>query len=247
MSRETCNADYKVILYPDSMSIEIGNRLSHLLMLKNGGNQSELARYCGVTPQAVQQWMAGKTVPRAGKLKLAAEFLNSTPEEILFGVKASEMERAPPLLATSGGDPVLVPIMNAVAAMGAGEVLPEHDAVVGGLTLDKGWVRRNISVTSPSNLAVISGYGNSMEPTFKDGDLLLVDRGVTTVAVEGIYVFELGRSGERMGYIKTIQRRPGGVLRAISDNKTYDAWDIPQDAEFRVLGRVVWAWNGKKL
>jgi phage repressor protein C with HTH and peptisase S24 domain len=83
-----------------------------------------------------------------------------------------------------------------------------------------------------------------MEPTFYDGDLLLVDRGVSVVEIDGIYV--LSCNDEL--FIKTIQRRPGRQLRVISDNKTYDPWDInPEDQSCRILGKVVWAWNGKKL
>lgn len=33
--------------------------------VKKAGNQSKLARICGVTPQAVQQWVASDRVPAA--------------------------------------------------------------------------------------------------------------------------------------------------------------------------------------
>lgn len=231
------------------MNKEIGRRIAGLLDAKNEGNQSDLARYVGVSPQAVQQWIAGKTVPKGKNLDALARFFNVAPGFILFGIGTADSASVLRGATNNGtpGSPLVVPIMNAAASMGAGEMLPEHDAVVGGLTLDRSWVRRNLSISAPENLAVISGFGNSMEPTYKDGDLLLVDRGVTTVNIDGVYVFEQGQNGERVGYIKTLQRRPDGSLRAISDNKTYDAWDIPKNSEFRVLGRIVWAWNGKKL
>ena len=46
------------------MNRDMAKRISDLLQAKNGGNQSELARYVGVSPQAVQQWISGETSPR---------------------------------------------------------------------------------------------------------------------------------------------------------------------------------------
>ena len=49
-------------------------------------NQSELARYVKVTPQAVQQWVSGHTaLPKRGKLPLAAAFLHVRPDWLAFG------------------------------------------------------------------------------------------------------------------------------------------------------------------
>jgi len=66
----------------------MANRLRKLLQEKNGGNQSEMARYVGVSPQAVQKWMNGANEPRGKNLQLAAEFLGVTPEVLLFGAKS---------------------------------------------------------------------------------------------------------------------------------------------------------------
>lgn len=59
-------------------------------------NQSELARHLKVTPQAVQQWVSGRTLPRRDKLVLAADFLYVRFEWIAFGrgpMRASDLER----------------------------------------------------------------------------------------------------------------------------------------------------------
>lgn len=57
-------------------------RLEAALQAKNGGNQSELARFIGVSPQAVQKWISGISEPRGKNLQLAAEFLG-VPEQVL--------------------------------------------------------------------------------------------------------------------------------------------------------------------
>ena len=99
--------------------------------------------------------------------------------------------------------------------------------------------------SSLDNLALITGLGDSMEGTFSDGDVLLVDRGVTEVKLDAVYVLSLHDEL----YIKRLQRRPDGSLLMISDNDKYPPYVIEngdRDA-FKVEGRVLLAWNARKL
>ena len=48
-------------------------------------NQSELARYVGVSPQAVQQWVKGDTAPRGKNLQKVAEYFGVPQSYIQFG------------------------------------------------------------------------------------------------------------------------------------------------------------------
>lgn len=65
--------------------MNIGQRIEKLLQAKNGGNMSELARFCSVTPQAAQQWITGQTVPRGTRLKKIAEFLGVPESALVYG------------------------------------------------------------------------------------------------------------------------------------------------------------------
>lgn len=141
----------------------------------------------------------------------------------------------------------IVPVFEAVASMGLGKPQPDADTVVDNIRLTKTWVDSHLpSVSSPNNLAVLSAYGDSMAPTFTDGDLLLVDRGVDSIKIDAVYVLAL--NGEL--YVKRIQRRiTDGAFIIKSDNPLYDPVTV-QNGErdgLSVLGRVVWAWNGRKL
>jgi phage repressor protein C with HTH and peptisase S24 domain len=78
----------------------MATRLARLLQAKNGGNQSEMARYVGVTPQAVQKWMSGVTEPKGKNLQRAAEFLGVTPGVLLFGSESKAADNGPSLPAT---------------------------------------------------------------------------------------------------------------------------------------------------
>jgi phage repressor protein C with HTH and peptisase S24 domain len=132
------------------------------------------------------------------------------------------------------------------ASLGAGIERHETDMLVGHMTVNANWVRQNLpSITSPRNLEIMVGFGDSMAPTINDGDLVLVDRGIREVRIDAIYVFTLANEL----FIKTLQRIPGDGIRVISDNKKYDPYvlDSSSRKEMEILARVCWAWNGRKL
>lgn len=138
-----------------------------------------------------------------------------------------------------------IPLMNVDASMGAGLMLPEHDEVITRMEISQQWLRRHASFSAPENLALITGIGDSMQPTFSDGDVLMVDRGVTDIKVDAVYVLALRDEL----YIKRVQRRPDGSVLMLSDNRAYEPYMIANGDKdrFAVLGRVVMAWNAHRL
>lgn len=145
-----------------------------------------------------------------------------------------------------GGDVISVPRFDARGSMGDGFPLPEHDNVIEHIQVTASWVRETLpSITSPKNLALMPAFGDSMEGTFGDGDMLWVDRGVNEVKIDAVYVLALRDEL----YVKRLQRRPDGSVLMISDNKAYEPYLIEngEREKFQVLGRVVFAWRGKRL
>lgn len=144
------------------------------------------------------------------------------------------------------GSGLYVPLLSTVGSMGPGHDLHNEDMVVGRLTLSPSWVSRSLKPLSAlENLRFIHGYGDSMEPTFNDGDILLVDGGVQVVLVDGIYVLE---ANDRL-YIKRVRQRIDGNYEISSDNQSVKTVDVLTDgsAHVNVKGRVIWVWNGKKI
>lgn len=128
--------------------------------------------------------------------------------------------------------------------MGSGADRSGTDEVVSQMVVDEAWLRRNCTFTAPENLALITGAGDSMRPTFEDGDALLVDRGVREVKVDAVYCLALNDEL----YVKRLQRRPDGAVVMISDNRAYDSYQIqPRRDRLDVLGRVVMTWNARRL
>ena len=159
----------------------------------------------------------------------------------------SEIASTATPVAIAAQDYILIPMMDAAPKMGLGGVLPDYDMVIDGLRLSKDWVRQNLpTITSPKNLAVLSAFGDSMSPTLNDGDILLVDSGVHELKLDAVYVLALNDEL----YVKRVQRRiTDGAVTIKSDNVMYDPVTVTNHEKdaLRVLGRVVWAWNARKL
>ncbi len=142
---------------------------------------------------------------------------------------------------------VTIPHLDIAASMGPGKTPPEHCIeVIRNITVHLDWLRvQGLSYSKLENLAIIDGDGDSMEGTFRNGDSLLVDRGITEIRTDAIYVFTL--DGDL--FIKRLQRLTGGSLRMISDNPVYPPILIEGDmlTKVHIQARVLLAWNARKL
>jgi len=181
----------------------------------------------------------------ASELQKAAK-LSPTPSEA--SGNPYEVGEPQATYGTPAADDVSIPITNASASMGFGRLQADFDQVVDLMRVTRHWVHTRLpAITGIENLAILTAYGDSMEPTFADGDLMLVDRGVREIKLDAIYV--LARSDEL--FVKRVRRRlEDGALMIQSDNQLYGPPERVENgarAELQVLGRVVWAWRGKKL
>lgn len=139
---------------------------------------------------------------------------------------------------------VRVPVLANAASMGGGIDLADEDVICGELTLTPQFVAEQLRPVRPGALRFIHGYGDSMAPTFNSGDVLLVDTDMRDVKIDGIYVLE---AHNRL-FIKRVRQRLDGSYEISSDNPTHKTVDtLNGDHQVEVKGRVVWAWNGRKL
>lgn len=138
---------------------------------------------------------------------------------------------------------VVVPRFDMAASMGPGIVVPEHLEIIQQLVIDREWIRdQRLLHTGAPNLAVITGFGDSMQGTFSDGDPLMIDRGVNAMDKDGIYVFSI----EGVAHVKRLQRIGGSRVKVISDNPTYDRWEADL-SEIVIHARVLIGLNVKKM
>lgn len=253
---------------------ETGRRIAKAREDK-GLNQSELARRLGVTPQSVQAWESGKNLPRYKKLTSIADvlgvsvaflmadqgkisrtnFLDGSSVQVISLHGETVVERLKPPLETGlsnakmpdSDELIEIPKFDVRASMGDGCALSDgYIDLIQRMTVSLEWLKQqSLIYTSPDNLAIITGDGDSMAGTFNHGDALLVDRGITELKSDAVYVFAI--DGEI--FIKRLQRLPGGDIRVISDNKLYESYTITDGVKerFILMARVLLVWNARKL
>lgn len=210
--------------------------------LNAGVSIASIAKDMGISAQSVYGWAEG-SIPKAERIERLADLLGVSLQWLAFGegdIKAMGSE--------SGG--IIVPLLNIAHSAGfsAGNGSWVDAPIVARLLeLDPVWVTENLTCLSTArNLAMVHVSGDSMEPTLKNADIVLVDRGVTRVAREGIFAVSIDDDF----YIKRFQRVIGSKLMMISDNKFYPPQEFdPTDGslKFTVCGMALWAWQGKRL
>lgn len=138
---------------------------------------------------------------------------------------------------------VSIPLYNVTAAAGGG-ILVDEEHLLDMLQFSEAWIRQVLRA-APADLYLIYVDGESMEPTLRSGDVLLLDRRATKPDREGVYIMRMNG----MLLVKRLQALPGGIIKVTSDNSAYDAFTVRlaemQEQDFAILGRVVW--SGRRM
>jgi len=175
----------------------------------------------------------------AGHIKPIAE-RHTTPAGNVVVVTAAEHRQLHAGVANSGRE--ILQYETGGRMGNGGVILQDQPGLIKSWRVTDEWIQKNVhNFTSFENLAIVTGFGDSMRPLYNPGDPLLVDRGVTKVDFDGIYFFRVGDEG----FVKRLQRIPGNGLLAISENKSYRDWTVKKGMDFEVFARVVKVWRGE--
>lgn len=141
------------------------------------------------------------------------------------------------------GDEVWIAHYDVRAAMGGGQIPHEYPEMLQDIRVSPKHLR-DLGVTFKEHfhLKMITGWGQSMAPTIKDRDPLLVDITIREFTGDGIYLF----SHDDMLYVKRLQKKGKDRFKMISDNKHHDPEDIRVD-DTHILARVLYVWNGQPV
>jgi len=141
------------------------------------------------------------------------------------------------------GDEVWIAHYDVRAAMGGGQIPHEYPEMLQDVRVSPKHLR-DLGVTFKEHfhLKMITGWGQSMAPTIKDRDPLLVDITIREFTGDGIYLF----SHDEMLYVKRLQKKGKDCFKMISDNKHHDPEDIRVD-DTHILARVLYVWNGQPV
>ena len=134
-----------------------------------------------------------------------------------------------------------LPRYDVRASAGHG-VAVHSEQIVDHLAFRRDWLRGQFGIAQ-ADVALIEIYGDSMEPTLSNGDLVLIDTRVERVVGSSVYVLQ--HNGHLLA--KRIQQMMDGSLVIKSDNPAYVPEVVPaeQAADVRVVGRVVW--SGRRM
>ncbi|MET4160508.1 phage repressor protein C with HTH and peptisase S24 domain [Marinobacterium sp. MBR-111] len=138
---------------------------------------------------------------------------------------------------------ITIPQFDVRAAMGPGQVASDYVETVRHLTLHKQYLKnQGLRYSGAKHLAVITGWGQSMEGTINDGDPVIIDRGVQTFIGDGVYLL----TWNDMLYIKRLQMASADTFKMISDNPSHENQEV-NAADITIQAKVLMVWNARKL
>lgn len=179
---------------------------------------------------------AGKSLDADAQEKIAAAALTAASEAQGKVIQAdfSGLKARP--------DEVVIRQYDVRASMGHGQVPNDYNEVIRNLIIREDVLReKGVSYTSPHALAMITGWGQSMEGTINDKDPLIVDKGVNEFAGDGIYVL----TWLEHLYIKRIQFLDAERFLLISDNPKHKDQEARME-DVTIHAKVLMIWNARK-
>jgi len=211
--------------------------------------QAQLAERLGVRRAAITDAKRRKAVPAEWFLKLCRMYqLNPVWLESGLGpIRVGEEARpevqgyrvSGPLPEGQGGvfqldEFAFIPKVRAVPRMGP-EGLETDDSVDGYYAFRQDWLRRKGNI---SQMRLLRVAGDSMEPTLRDGDSVLIDQSQKDVVYGKIYVMGIDDGV----VVKRLDKKPGKLVLVSDNRQDYPPLEVELDeaVSVRVVGRVIW-------
>jgi phage repressor protein C with HTH and peptisase S24 domain len=195
--------------------------------------QKEAAKAAGRTPESLQNWMKGNAAPPFDVMVNLALDKGVRLDWLATGIGQMKGE------SSSGGAEgyVYIPRYDVRVGAGNGQIVDTTN-LKGFLAFREDWVRSRLR-RNPAYLAVMEAFGDSMHPTIKDGDIMLVDLSENTVRGPAVYAVVAGEAA----IVKRIELKIDGSLLVKSDNPAYEPIELkgPAISDLRVIGKVVWS------
>ena len=181
----------------------------------------------------------GKSLDATAQDKIAKAVADSLSEASAPSTGAGQAA----ITVMPGHGDISIPQYDIRAAMGHGQVPAEYSEVIRNVVIREEVLReKGVTYTAAQALAMITGWGQSMEGTINDKDPVIVDRGVNDYQGEGVYVV----TWQTDLLIKRLQRKDEDHLWLISDNKHYEKQSARID-DLTIHAKVLLVWNARKI
>lgn len=128
-----------------------------------------------------------------------------------------------------------LPFYASVKASAGGGIIPQEKEPLE-IAFRKYFINNTLGVNS-TDLFAMKISGDSMEPTLKTDDMVLVDQSKRTPRSGNILVIRIDETVS----CKRIQELPGHRFKIMSDNAGYESFEVDAgDENFEILGTIVW-------
>ena len=201
------------------------------------GTTVRAGEIAGVTDEQIRRWRDGKAKPNFASIAALTYAAGKSLDWLATGRDKQEAHLNNHLQVTDEDIPgfTLVPRLDIEASAGPG-ALAHNEQAIDYLAFQESWLRaRKIN---PSFARVLTAKGDSMEPTIRNGDVLLVDTSINYIQDNTIYVIVYGD----ILLVKRVHSRLNGTLQLISDNPLYPPEEVTagEIEQLHVAGRVMW-------
>ena len=197
-----------------------------------------LSQFSGTTPSrmAIEAGLAATTILRPIN-GTATSRLSAPTLEKLRG-RYPDFPGWPEFLgsgAISPADPDLVAIDEIDLRYGLGATYVDGPVETQKRVFSRSWLR-HFTRSAPDHLFWTAGDGDSMEPTIRSGEIVLIDTAQKIVRMSGgIWAVTIGE----MGMIKRVHVPGKSQLQLLSDNGREPPIIPITDDELQIIGRVV--------
>ncbi len=193
---------------------------------------------------AVTKWgqLTNTNVPTGGDLPIIAEALGVTVIDLYTNAEDQKKKIAKQYQIQTNENQINIPYYeNIYACMGGSDTF-NHDESWKPLTFDIELLRRYMPGEKKfKNLHITNTVGDSMEPTIKEGELIIVTpfENDSMAIIDGA-IYTMVYYGKAM--VKRLEWDPKtGEVTLHSDNKKYSSIKIEKEDEenFKIIGRVL--------
>lgn len=207
----------------------ISSRLAELRL-----TQTRLAERSGVSQGTIAKLISGRNRSSTNLHKIARA-LETTPAYLTGETDdPSEGYLPVPSTETVAQDLGLVPVREIDLTLGMGATYLDVPVTETVRLFPIEWLRM-YTRSAPENLLFAQGVGDSMEPTLRDSDLLLIDCQQQQLNMsDKIWAITYADCGA----VKRLRPVPGGGVEVLSDNPSVPT-ATAYDGELNILGRVV--------
>lgn len=216
------------------VSMELTNSLKYLAEMHGGAGP--FADKVGIKRNTFYTYVSGDREPRASDILSIADRSEVSLDWLLRGVGVGPSAS---IEAKLSGESISIPRFEVQAAAGDGsEVLSQE--VADYFIVSKDWVSRYI--TNGAKLGMIEARGDSMEPTIRDGDGLIINFNFSKMDLNQGGVFIISTSDGVK--VKRLQVMIDGGIRISSDNPNYAPETIDRefaDEHLHVQAKVIFS------